>query len=134
MNAILVDSSVWIDYYRPQKKSFAKETLERLFTRNAPLRLCPVIYQEVLQGVKDHEFRAIKERLLSYPMVETDLLTATDCAIDIYRQLRRKGKTVRNAADCLIAAYALCGERWLLHNDRDFDPIAEEFPLKVWRP
>jgi predicted nucleic acid-binding protein len=56
---------------------------------------------------------------------------ATDYAIDLYRQLRKKGKIIRKSVDCLIASYALLNDMYILHNDRDFIEIASGSKLKV---
>ena len=52
-------------------------------------------------------------------------------AADIYRKLRMHGITIRKSNDCIIAATALEHHCQLLHNDKDFSPIAEHFPLKI---
>mgnify|MGYP001822681420 FL=1 len=55
-------------------------------------------------------------------------------AADIYRKLRKQGLTVRNTNDCIIAATALEHRCRLLHNDKDFTPIAGHYSLKVIKP
>ena len=55
-------------------------------------------------------------------------------AADIYRRLRKQGKTLKNAMDTYIAAVAIQHEVFLLHKDRDFDLIAAEYPLKAVPP
>ena len=57
---------------------------------------------------------------------ETFLLAAS-----IYRTLRVKGATIRNSVDCMIAAVCIENNVRLLHNDRDFDQIAEHFDLHI---
>ena len=54
-------------------------------------------------------------------------------AADIYRQLRASGTTIRKTNDCIIAATVLEHDCELLHNDRDFNAVAREFPLRVLR-
>ena len=60
------------------------------------------------------------------PMPETVFVKAAD----LYRKLRRKGITIRNTNDCIIAATALEFQCQLLHNDRDFSLIAKHINLK----
>jgi predicted nucleic acid-binding protein len=55
-------------------------------------------------------------------------------AAEIYRTLRRKGITIRNSVDCMIASVAIENDIILLHNDRDFIPIEKHFGLKVLTP
>jgi predicted nucleic acid-binding protein len=52
-------------------------------------------------------------------------------AADMYRGLRRRGITIRNSVDCMIAAVAIEHDLPLLHNDRDFDPMKTHCGLKV---
>jgi len=55
-------------------------------------------------------------------------------AAEVYRTLRRKGITIRNSVDCMIASVAIENGIMLLHNDRDFIPIGKHFDLKVLTP
>jgi len=52
-------------------------------------------------------------------------------AADIYRKLRKQGITIRKSNDCIITATALEHCCQLLHNDKDFSPVAKHFPLKI---
>lgn len=83
--------------------------------------------QEVLQGVReDKEHRLLKARLISLPFYDVDMSTYI-LAADIYRTLRKKGKTVPGA-DVLIAATALENKLGLFSLDTvHFDLIAEAF-------
>ena len=129
---IIVDSSVWIDGFNPKIKSPEKELLKQLILNDYPIYLCPVIYQEILQGIrKEKTFEQIKLILQQYRMLDIDLLYVTNNAIDLYRSLRRKGITIRKSADCLIASYAIIANMFLLHNDSDFAQIAKGSKLKI---
>jgi predicted nucleic acid-binding protein len=86
-----------------------------------------------LQGVKeDKTFEEMKFILRQYRMVDIDLMGATNYAIDLYRHLRKKGITIRKSIDCLIASYAILGNMYLLHNDKDFTQIAKESKLRIY--
>ena len=50
---------------------------------------------------------------------------------DIYRNLRKKGITIRKTIDCIIAAVAIEYDIQLLHNDKDFIPIEKYFNLQI---
>jgi predicted nucleic acid-binding protein len=52
-------------------------------------------------------------------------------AANIYRTLRSRGITIRNSVDCMIAAVCIEHKADLLHNDKDFDYIADVFGLQV---
>jgi predicted nucleic acid-binding protein len=129
---IIVDTSVWIDFFN--KKNISSETilLKKLIENNKQFYICPVIYQEVLQGIRDDKlFEKIKKILLKHNMVDINIIEATNKGIDIYRTLRKRGVTVRKSMDCLIASYAIIGKMYLLHKDNDFTEIAKEFKLKI---
>jgi predicted nucleic acid-binding protein len=132
MKKIIVDTSVWVDFFN--KKNISPETilLKKLIEESKQFYICPVIYQEVLQGIRDDKlFEKIKKILLKYNMVSINVIEATNKAVDIYRTLRKKGITIRKSIDCLIASYTIIGKMYLLHKDTDFTEIAKEFKLKT---
>jgi predicted nucleic acid-binding protein len=58
---LMVDSSTWIDGFNPKIKTAGKEVLKQLIINDYPIFLCPVIYQEVLQGIReDKTFSEVK--------------------------------------------------------------------------
>ena len=127
---ILVDTSVWIDFFAGRDSPHVA-TLECLIVDNEDLALCGIIMTEILQGIADdathRRVRRYLSPLLMLPMPDTVFVRAAD----IYRKLRKTGITIRKSNDCIIAATALEHHGWLLHNDKDFTPIAKHFPLKV---
>ena len=127
---ILVDTSVWIDFFAGRDLPHVA-TLEKLILENEDLALCGIILTEILQGIaSDTTHRRVRRHLrplLMLPMPDTVFVRAAD----IYRKLRKTGITIRNSNDCIIAATALEHHGQLLHNDKDFTPIAKHFPLKV---
>jgi predicted nucleic acid-binding protein len=93
---------------------------------------CPIILQEILQGIrKDSDYRKVKDIVLSYPILKMDPVQAAIEAANLYRDLRKKGLTIRKSNDCLIASYAIKYNIPLLHNDSDFDLIASRSHLKI---
>jgi len=132
--SIIVDTSVWIDSFNPKIKTPEKEELVKLIQNDAPIYLCPMIYQEILQGIReDKTFENIKFILQQYKMIEIDIMEVTDYAVNLYRHLRKKGITIRKSMDCLIASYAIITDMYLLHNDIDFTQIASKTKLKVYK-
>jgi predicted nucleic acid-binding protein len=132
MKNIIVDTSVWIDFFNKKHISPETEILKELLGNNKQFYICPAIYQEILQGIKDDKlFEKIKKVLLKRTMVDIHIIDATNKAIDIYRALRKKGITIRKSIDCLIAAYAIIGKMYLLHKDNDFTEITKEFRLNI---
>jgi len=48
-----------------------------------------------------------------------------------YRTLRRKGVTLRKTIDVMIGTFCIHYGLRLLHDDRDFDPMAKFLGLKT---
>jgi predicted nucleic acid-binding protein len=127
---IVVDSSVWIDYFNgvitPQT-----EKLDRLLGTEE-LAVGDLILTEVLQGfVKDKDFHVAKKVLTSLLIIELGGRDIAMQAAKNFRTLRRLGVTVRSTIDALIATRCIESGYRLLHNDRDFDPFAERLGLRV---
>ena len=119
---ILVDSSVWIDYFRGVETP-ETEKLDRLLGAEL-LAIGDLILAEVLQGFSaDSEFEEAREMLTGLTVVE---LGGQEIAIQSarnFRMLRRRGVTVRKTIDAIIATRCIESGYQLLHNDRDFDPF-----------
>ena len=130
---ILVDTSVLIDYFRGVDNTGAKK-FHQILERRIPFGISHLIYVEVLQGSQsEKDFRLLKRYLDTQTYY--DLKNGRESyaeAARMYLELRKKGVTVKSTVDCLIARVALENELFLLHNDADFDRIAEHFPLKIW--
>lgn len=133
MEPILVDTTIWVDWF----KGFDSPQTNRVatyLTMNYPIWTAPVLIQETLQGVRnDNQFELIKTSLFALNCFQIDPITMAVESASLYRQLRKNGVTIRKANDCLIAQFALQADMTLLHNDSDFDLIASLTPLKVSR-
>lgn len=125
----LVDTSVWIDFHR-RPGDPGNEPLRELLRRDEAVTTEP-IEMELLAGPTDEIALRRIEKLLSalgrLP-VEPDL--DFRAAAEIYRAVRRSGRTVRSKVDCLIAAVAIRHDVILLHKDADFEAIAEVTELR----
>jgi predicted nucleic acid-binding protein len=125
---ILVDSSVWIDYFRgaatPQT-----DCLDHLLSGEL-LLIGDLILTEVLQGfASDRDFNQARSLLGALPVVP---LVGSDVALQAarnYRQLRGLGVAVRKTIDTLIATSCTEHGYALLYSDRDFDPFVEHLGL-----
>ena len=126
---ILVDSSVWIDYFRGTATPQANKLHELLGTE--PLAIGDLILTEVLQGFgSERDFNAARKVLLGLDMV---VLGGADVAVDAaknYRKLRALGLTVRKTIDTVIATRCIVSGHTLLHNDRDFDAFEQHLGLR----
>lgn len=126
---ILVDSSVWIDYFRgtvtPQT-----DRLDGLLGRE-PLLLGDLILTEVLQGFNsERDFNRARQLLAS---LDTLQLGGVDMAVQAarhFRTLRTLGVTVRKTIDTLIATACIEHDHALLFSDRDFDPFVQHLGLR----
>lgn len=136
MPNLVVDSSVWIDYFSKNNSKQVEHLEKLLFTASSvsPIIIFPVIMQEVLQGlVNDISFNIIKENLQGLDYLEYDAYNFAIEAAGLYRSLRRKGITIRKANDCLIATLCIDNNIPLFHKDKDFDNIAKHTSLKIYK-
>lgn len=127
----MVDTSVWIDALNGIKNKYTSH-LSQIIEDNRPVFICPVILQEILQGIKeDKDFKRVKESLSGFEILSIDPIEAAHGAAMLYREIRKKGITIRKSNDCLIAFYAIYHHAELLHNDADFNRIAQFSTLKI---
>ncbi|MFH1985038.1 MAG: PIN domain nuclease [Pseudomonadota bacterium] len=130
---ILVDSSVWIDYFNGTT-TWQTGMLDRCLS-TVPIVMGDLILTEILQGFRsDKEFLKAKDFLsvLSFRQIG-----GYDVAIQSarnYRRLRKAGLTVRKTIDVIIGTFCIMEGLTLLHDDRDFDPIAAHLSLKTLTP
>ena len=127
---ILVDSSVWIDYFRGTVTA-QTELLDRLVGQE-PLAIGDLILTEVLQGFdNDRDFSDARRILTSLAVVELGGRAIAIQAARNFRALRKRGLTIRKTIDTVIATRCIEDGYDLLHNDRDFDPFAKHLGLRV---
>ncbi len=127
---ILVDSSVWIDYFRGTDT--AQANILHALLGAEELAVGDLVVAEVLQGIDLEASAQEVERLLtSLTVFDLGGREAAVAATYNFRQLRRKGVTVRKTIDSLIATYCIRHGHSLLHNDRDFDPFEKHLGLRT---
>lgn len=130
---ILVDSSVWIDYFRGTATPQA-EKLDSLLG-NTPIATGDLMLTEVLQGfISDRDFNQARKLMAS--LVVVDLVgqaTAIQAARN-FRVLRSLGITMRKTIDTIIATYCIENGLPLLYSDRDFDPFVMHLGLRSALP
>ena len=125
---ILVDSSVWIDYFRGVTTPQA-DRLDGLLGRE-PLAVGDIILTEVLQGfASDRDFDQGLRLLTSLTLVEIGGQDIATQAARNFRALRARGITIRKTIDTLIATRCIADGLPLLYSDRDFDPFVEHLGL-----
>jgi hypothetical protein len=126
---ILVDSSVWIDYFNgamtPQT-----EKLNSLLGRE-PLAIGDLILLDVLQGFcKERDFEVARELLTSLMVVTLGCQDTAIQAARNLRTLRHAGVTVRKTIDSVIATRCIESGYELLHDDKDFRPFVKHLGLR----
>ncbi len=130
---ILVDTSVWIDFLNGAN-SKERHALHRLIEEEEDISITEIILTEILQGIKeDKDFKRVKDYLLEFPIHRPKGTETYLKAAGIYRDCRKRGKTVRKTVDCIIAAICMENNLTLLHKDSDFELIRACTRLKVLR-
>jgi predicted nucleic acid-binding protein len=127
---LLVDSTVWIDYFNGQVTSQTNYLDQAL--AHEPILVGDLILVEVLQGFRsDADFESARQALFRFEQVSLVTPTLALQAARHYRTLRKQGLTVRKTIDCLIATYCLENGHVLLHSDADFDAFEQHLGLVV---
>jgi predicted nucleic acid-binding protein len=126
---ILVDSSVWVDYFRG-KPTAQTDRLEGLLD-SQELGIGDLNLTEVLQGCRfDKEFNEVRRLLACLELVA---LGGEDVAVEVARNIRKLrsiGITVRGTIDVVLATRCIVSGHRLLHSDRDFDAFEKHLGLK----
>jgi predicted nucleic acid-binding protein len=127
---ILVDSSVWIDFFGGTRTPQAEKLDVLLGTTR--IAVGDLILAEVLQGVRDErELQQVRKALDSFEQVD---LVGREIAVQAaknFRKLRDLGLTVRKTIDTVIATRCIESNYALLHSDRDFDAFELHLALQV---
>lgn len=127
---ILVDSSVWIDYFRGIQTQ-KTERLEQLLY-GAEIAVGDLVIMEVLQGfVEEKAFEEAKRLFGKLAVIDIGGRAIAVQAATNFRYLRSQGITVRKTIDLKIATRCVEGGHLLLHNDRDFDAFEKHLGLIV---
>ncbi|MFM7277631.1 MAG: PIN domain nuclease [Microcystis aeruginosa] len=128
---LLIDTSVWISVFR-DRSGQVRQQLETLIA-NREILLTRFTQLELLQGsLNEQEWTILSTYLEVQDYVELKA-SSWQAAARIYYDLRRQGLTVRSPIDCCIAQVALENDLLLIHNDRDFETIAQVRSLQNLR-
>ena len=127
---IVVDSSVWIDFFH----GVSTPEVERLdgLLGVTPLAIGDLILVEVMQGFRtDQDVATARQLFRSLALLP--MLGGSNAwkAAENHRQLRRKGITVRKTIDGIIATACIAANLPLLFSDRDFQPYVEHLGLEL---
>ena len=129
---ILVDTSVWIDYFNGHNEDEKFQTLIDALKQGKDIYVTDIILTEILQGIReDSKYTIVKNSILALKFVHARNYETYIHASDIYRTCRKKGITIRKTIDCLIAAIAIENSLPLLSKDKDFTNISKCIDLNL---
>lgn len=127
---IVVDSSVWINLIRAEYTASVVKL--RTMISVDDIIVGDIILLEVLQGARSNlhaqELAADLGRFEFEPMLSRHIAVRS---ASNFRYLRSKGVTIRKTIDMLIGTFCIENNHQLLHDDRDFEPMAEHLGLKI---
>ena len=130
---VLVDTSVWIDYFNG-KENLATSKLDELLSSTI-VAVGDIILTEVLQGFRsDADHRTAKSLLLTLDLHALGGIDIAQKAAQHFRFLRKSGITVPKTVDCFIATYCIEHAIPLLYTDRDFHPFVQHLGLQSTLP
>jgi hypothetical protein len=128
---IVVDSSVWIGFFRGETSAEVRALLRLVGTETVVLG--DLVLYELLQGLRSQRDVLLVEDYLGVcEVVGMVGMRAARRAAANYRSLRDLGITIRKSVDVLIATWCLDNNAILLHRDRDFEPFAKHLGLRVY--
>jgi predicted nucleic acid-binding protein len=126
---ILVDTSVWVDYFNGQINPHTNALDDAL--EQGTVAIGDLIFLEILQGFRnDRDYELARQQLSKLPIFDMLGATAVRRCADIYRQLRKRGITIRKTADVIIASFCIEHQMPLLTKSEDFEPYLEFLKLR----
>ena len=126
---ILVDSSVWIDYFNGAETN--ETALLDEYLSSDTICIGDMILAEVLQGFRnDKEYKLAREMLSELPIYQIMTPDLALAGADNFRKLRKKGITIRKSVDNWIATFCIQNRIPLLFSDKDFNPYVEHLGLR----
>ncbi|MGQ0778883.1 MAG: type II toxin-antitoxin system VapC family toxin [Pseudonocardiales bacterium] len=127
----VVDSSVWIDFFKDRPTWQVEEMSCRLLSGEL-VGLTDVVLTELLQGARDDvDLARLESYLAPFDVARLESLDDFRLAAALRRAARKAGIPVRSTTDCLIAAVCIRDGLPLLHDDSDFDHLAKVSDLAV---
>lgn len=130
---ILVDSSVWIDFFRGQRSASGAVLSQCLADSSVEVGMADLVLFEVMRGFREGPvMRQAQALMRALPQVEIGGTAHALKAAERYRQLRAQGRTVRSPIDVLLASFCITHGHTLLHRDADFESLKSLGDLDTW--
>lgn len=131
---LVVDSSVWIDFFHDEANSAVEALASFLEEGEVRIVVPDLVLFEVLRGFRhERELRQAQQLMHSFHIETAGGADLALAAVAHYRSLRSSGFTIRSPIDVLLGAFCIDRDYTLLHRDRDFDALESLRGLKVWR-
>jgi predicted nucleic acid-binding protein len=128
----LIDTSAWIEFLRGSDTTATAEVRRLLADEPVDVAMCEPVAMELLAGATTERRLAQLEQLVNgLPELSVDPVMDFRSAAAIYRSARRSGRTIRSLNDCLIGAVALRHGATVVHQDVDFEVMADVTALEV---
>jgi predicted nucleic acid-binding protein len=129
---LLVDTSVWIDYFQAPNSAHAQKFDDVL--GKVEVVLGDLIAVEVLRGLREGpQLRLVEATLKAFRVIPLCGRDIAPKAAANYRALRKRGLTIRGTVDVIIATWCIENRVPLLHNDRDFATMERALGLSAWQ-
>jgi predicted nucleic acid-binding protein len=128
---VLIDSSAWVEFLNGSP-SPTSDAVSKLLGAETEICTCGLVVTEVLQGLRrEAGYSKVVELFTDLTFLEASGLVTYVRAAEVYRELRRRGITVRSTIDCLIAILAEERGCVILARDRDLEAILGSGLLKT---
>jgi len=130
---ILVDTSVWINYFNGVNSPHSDALDLALVEGTAAIG--DIIFLEILQGFRaDKDYKNTKAQLSKLDQYELFGHHMIEVCADNYRSLRKRGITIRSTTDVIIATFCIENKIPLLFSDKDFLPFVKYLKLRTISP
>jgi len=131
MTEVVVDSSAWLEFFKPAGKPLFKEVITELISKQS-IVIPGIIKVEILRGSRSHqEYEMLDNTLGGVRYLSVSEVFWKRLSLFNY-DLSRKGVNVP-LSDAYIALLAIENDMEMLHCDRHFDLIAGKTKLKVFK-
>jgi predicted nucleic acid-binding protein len=129
---LVVDSSVWIDYFRDSPTP-ACDALDQLLEEATTTIIVPdLVLYEVLRGFRhERDYRNALQLMRGFNWESAFSPDLAQESAQHYRAMVSQGFTIRSALDVMIGAFCIERDYTLLHSDRDFATMHDLRGLKV---
>jgi predicted nucleic acid-binding protein len=130
MDKVIIDTSAWIEAFRPQGNKTVQDTVKKLL-QNAVILMPGIIRAELLRGTRNKkEFKQLSSLLNGLEYLPVDDLFWEKVAHFSF-DLFRAGVTVP-LTDTYIALLTMENQAKVVHCNQHFDLIAQKSPLDIY--